>query len=48
MAMCLEGGAGPMSVTSPHRISDNRKAGAWVSNQLEDYPDGIRVKFIVQ
>jgi len=46
MAMCLEGGAGAdVRYISP---SDNRGAGAWVSNQLEDYPDGTRVKFIVQ
>jgi hypothetical protein len=46
MAMCLEGGAGAdVRYISP---SDNRGVGAWVSNQLEDYPDGTRVKFIVQ
>ncbi|TCW41680.1 deoxyribonuclease NucA/NucB [Laceyella sacchari] len=46
MAMCLEGGAGAdVRYISP---SDNRGAGAWVGNQLEPYPDGTRVKFIVQ
>jgi hypothetical protein len=46
MAMCLEGGAGAdVRYISP---SDNRGAGAWVGNQLEVYPDGTRVKFIVQ
>jgi len=42
----IEGGAGAdVKYISP---SDNRGAGAWVSNQLEDYPDDTRVKFIVQ
>jgi hypothetical protein len=46
MAMCLEGGAGAdVRYIFP---SDNRGAGAWVGNQLEPYPDGTRVKFIVQ
>ncbi|ALP38281.1 hypothetical protein ASL14_20990 [Paenibacillus sp. IHB B 3084] len=27
--------------------SDNRGAGSWVSHQLEESPDGTRVKFIV-
>nr|WP_272945339.1 NucA/NucB deoxyribonuclease domain-containing protein [Paenibacillus gorillae] len=46
MAMCSEGGAGAdIEYISP---SDNRGAGAWVSNQLEQYPDGTRVEFIVR
>jgi hypothetical protein len=46
MAMCEEGGAGSdVRYIDP---SDNRGAGAWVGNQLEDDPDGTRVKFIVQ
>ncbi|MET3208967.1 UNVERIFIED_CONTAM: hypothetical protein ABIC26_001907 [Paenibacillus sp. PvR008] len=45
MAMCAEGGAGAdIRYISP---SDNRGAGSWVSHQVEDYPDGTRVKFIV-
>lgn len=45
MAMCAEGGEGAsVSYIDP---SDNRGAGAWVSNQLEDYPDGTRVRFVV-
>lgn len=44
MAMCEEGGAGAsVRYVTP---SDNRGAGAWVGNQLEDYPDGTRVLFI--
>lgn len=46
MAMCAEGGQGADIVyMSP---SDNRGAGSWVSNQLEDYPNGTRVQFIVK
>jgi hypothetical protein len=46
MAMCAEGGAGAdIKYISP---SDNRGAGSWVSNQLESYPDGTRVKFEVR
>jgi hypothetical protein len=46
MAMCQEGGAGAdIRYIDP---SDNRGAGAWVSNQLEDEPDGTKVKFVVQ
>lgn len=46
MAMCLEGGAGSdIRYIDP---SDNRGAGAWVGNQLENDPDGTRVKFVVQ
>jgi hypothetical protein len=44
--MCLEGGAGAnVRYISP---SDNRGSGAWVNNQLEDYPDDTWLKFIVQ
>jgi hypothetical protein len=45
MAMCEEGGTGAdvMYVTS----SDNRGAGAWVGNQLEDYPNGTHVLFVI-
>lgn len=46
MAMCAEGGRGAdIAYISP---SDNRGAGSWVSNQLEDYPDGTRVQFVVK
>ncbi|MBD1380727.1 NucA/NucB deoxyribonuclease domain-containing protein [Metabacillus arenae] len=46
MAMCEEGGAGAsVRYVTP---SDNRGAGAWVGNQVEDYPDGTRVLFIVE
>lgn len=44
MAMCSEGGAGAsIEYIDP---SDNRGAGSWVGNQLEDYPDGTQVHFI--
>ncbi|MCP3772301.1 NucA/NucB deoxyribonuclease domain-containing protein [Paenibacillus sp. MZ04-78.2] len=46
MAMCEEGGKGAdIMHISP---SDNRGAGAWVSNQLDKYPDGTRVKIVVK
>lgn len=46
MAMCREGGEGAdIEYISP---SDNRGAGAWVSNQLDRFPDGTRVEFIVK
>lgn len=46
MAMCAEGGEGAdIAYISP---SDNRGAGSWVSNQLEDLPDGTRVAFVIQ
>lgn len=46
MAMCAEGGEGAdIEYISP---KDNRGAGSWVGNQLEDYPDGTRVEFIVK
>lgn len=45
MAMCAEGGSGAdIKYIDP---SDNRGAGSWVSNQLEQYPDGTRVYFVV-
>lgn len=44
MAMCEEGGAGAdIEYITP---SDNRGAGSWVGNQLEELPDGTRVEFI--
>jgi len=46
MAMCAEGGENAdIAYISP---SDNRGAGAWVSNQLEDYPNGARVLFMME
>ncbi|MDT3426446.1 hypothetical protein J2Z22_001972 [Paenibacillus forsythiae] len=46
MAMCKEGGAGAdIAYISP---ADNRGAGSWVGNQLEQYPDGTRVEFIIK
>jgi hypothetical protein len=46
MAMCAEGGKGAdIKYINP---SDNRGAGSWVSNQLEKYSDGTRVKIIVR
>lgn len=46
MAMCEEGGAG--ASVAYIDASDNRGAGSWVGNQLEDYPDGTRILFIVE
>ncbi|ETT56991.1 nuclease [Paenibacillus sp. FSL H8-237] len=44
MAMCEEGGVGAdIEYITP---SDNRGAGSWVGNQLEDYADGTRVEFM--
>lgn len=46
MAMCAEGGAGAdIAYITP---ADNRGAGSWVGNQLEQYPDGTRILFIVK
>lgn len=46
MAMCQEGGTGAdIKYITP---SDNRGAGSWVGNQLEDYADGTRVEFIFE
>ncbi|RXZ78430.1 hypothetical protein EBB07_26940 [Paenibacillaceae bacterium] len=45
MAMCEEGGAGAdIAYISP---SDNRGAGSWVGNQLQEYPNGTRVRIVV-
>jgi hypothetical protein len=46
MAMCEEGGAG--ASVAYIDASDNRGAGSWVGNQLEDYPDGVKILFIVE
>ncbi|WP_339271756.1 NucA/NucB deoxyribonuclease domain-containing protein [Paenibacillus sp. FSL R5-0470] len=44
MAMCNEGGKGAdIEYITP---KDNRGAGSWVGNQLEDYADGTRVEFM--
>lgn len=44
MAMCAEGGQGAdIEYITP---KDNRGAGSWVGNQLEDYADGTRVEFM--
>lgn len=44
MAMCLEGGQGAdIEYIKP---GDNRGAGSWVGNQLENFADGTRVEFI--
>lgn len=46
MAMCAEGGTGAnIEYIKP---KDNRGAGSWVGNKLEDYPDGTRVTFVVK
>jgi hypothetical protein len=45
MAMCAEGGKGASVVYV--ESSDNRGAGAWVGNQLEDYPNGTKVLFVI-
>lgn len=46
MAMCAEGGSGAdIEYITP---SDNRGAGSWVGNQLEDYSDGTQVEFIIK
>ena len=45
MAMCEEGGEGADVAYVP--FSDNRGSGSWVGNQLEDYPDGTRVLFVI-
>lgn len=43
MAMCAEGGEGAnIAYIDP---SDNRGAGSWVGNRLEDLPDGTEVMF---
>jgi len=46
MAMCAEGGAGAdIAYITPE---DNRGAGSWVGNELENYPDGTRVLFVIE
>lgn len=45
MAMCAEGGEG--ADVAYVESSDNRGSGSWVGNQLEDYPDGTRVLFVI-
>lgn len=45
MAMCDEGGS-EVSVVYIDP-SENRGAGSWVGNQLAQYPDGTRVKFVI-
>ncbi|OKP97499.1 NucA/NucB deoxyribonuclease domain-containing protein [Paenibacillus sp. P46E] len=44
MAMCEEGGSGAdIEYITP---KDNRGAGSWVGNQLDELPDGTRVEFM--
>ncbi|QDS33770.1 NucA/NucB deoxyribonuclease domain-containing protein [Brevibacillus brevis] len=46
MAMCAEGGTGAdIKYIKP---SDNRGAGSWISNQLEDFPDGTKVEIVIK
>ncbi len=46
MAMCEEGGTGAdIQYIVP---ADNRGAGSWVGNALEEYPDGTQVEFVFQ
>lgn len=46
LAMCEEGGEGSdVKYISP---SDNRGAGSWFGNRVEDYPDGTKVKIVVR
>lgn len=45
MAMCAEGGDG--ADIAYVESSDNRGSGSWVGNQLEQYPDGTRVLFVI-
>ncbi|MBW5468513.1 DNA-entry nuclease [Brevibacillus formosus] len=46
MAMCAEGGTGAhIQYISP---SDNRGAGSWISNQLEEFSDGTKVEILVK
>lgn len=45
MAMCNEGGAGAdVAYIEP---ADNRGAGSWVGNALEEYPNGTRILFVI-
>lgn len=45
MAMCDEGGKG--ADIAYVKSSDNRGSGSWVGNQLEDYPNGTRILFVI-
>jgi hypothetical protein len=45
MAMCEEGGVG--ADVAYVESSDNRGSGSWVGNQLEDYPNGTRILFMI-
>lgn len=46
MAMCAKGGTGAdIKYIKP---SDNRGARSWISNQLEDFPDGTKVEIVVK
>ncbi|MEO3947494.1 NucA/NucB deoxyribonuclease domain-containing protein [Gorillibacterium sp. CAU 1737] len=45
MAMCEEGGKGADVAYIPP--ADNRGAGSWIGNKLDDYPDGTVVEIIV-
>lgn len=45
MAMCAEGGDG--ASVAYVELSDNRGAGSWVGNALEDYEDGTKVAFAI-
>lgn len=46
MAMCAEGGNG--ADIAYVLSSDNRGSGSWVGNQLEDYPNGARILFMIE
>ncbi|WP_438433456.1 NucA/NucB deoxyribonuclease domain-containing protein [Gorillibacterium sp. sgz500922] len=45
MAMCAEGGSGADIAYVPP--ADNRGAGSWIQNRLDDYPDGTAVEFVI-
>jgi hypothetical protein len=45
MAMCDEGGKG--ADVAYVKSSDNRGSGSWVGNQLENYPNGTRILFVI-
>lgn len=45
MAMCAEGGTG--ADVAYVKSSDNRGSGSWIGNQLEPYPEGTRVLFVI-
>jgi hypothetical protein len=46
MAMCAEGGEGADIEYVPPK--DNRGSGSWVGHQLDDYPDGTKVLFVLK